>query len=108
MVNRMAKGWKRVPAGTFDGKAITFASTEGVEAYDEIAAEFIRTIFDFEPSEYAISDESDILDFMPFDEIDTSDVWRRIESNYGITKVDVGSGRLVRIFKAISDRRGTQ
>jgi len=104
----MNKGWKRVPAGTFDGKTITFASTEVVEAFDQIAAEFIRTIFSFEPGDYAISDESDILDFMSFDERDTSDVWRRIEHNYGLTKADVGSGRLVHIFRAISARRGTQ
>jgi hypothetical protein len=108
MVKRMDKGWKRVPAGTFAGKKITIADTEGVDAHAEIASEFIRTIFDFEPGDYVISDESDILDFMSFDESDTSDVWRRIERAYGLTQVEVGSGRLVQIFRAISGRRGTQ
>jgi hypothetical protein len=107
MVKRMDKSWKRVPAGTFAGD-ITFASTEEVDAHGEIAAEFIRTIFAFEPGDYAISDESDILDFMSFDESDTSDVWSRIERAYGLTQVDVGSGRLLQIVKAISGKRGTQ
>jgi hypothetical protein len=107
-VKRMDKGWKRVPAGTSAGKHITFASTEEVEAHDDIAAEFIRRIFAFEPGDYAISDESDILDFMSFDESDTSEVWNRIERAYGLTEVDVGSGRLVNIFRAINGRRGTQ
>ena len=104
----MEKGWKRVPAGTFDGKRITFASTERVEACHEIAAEFMRTIFDFEPGDYAISDESDILDFMSFDEWDIDEVWSRIERNYGISKAGVGSECLVRIFEAIGAKRGTK
>jgi len=108
MVKRIDKGWKRIPPGTYAGTKITIASTDEVDEHGDIAAEFIRTIFDFEPGEYVISDESDILDFMSFDESDTSDVWRRIERAYGITQADVGSGRLLQIFKAISGKRGTQ
>jgi hypothetical protein len=107
MANRIDKRWKRVPPGTFKGK-ITFASTDEVDAQAALAAEFILKIFDFEPGDYAISDESDIMDFMSIFDRDTSKVWRRIERAYGVTQVEVGSGRLVKIFKAIKDRRGTQ
>lgn len=55
-----------------------------------------------------MSDESDILDFMPSDEWSTDDVWSRIVQQGGVALKDVGSGRLVNIFKAITARHGTQ
>ena len=108
MAKRIDKRWKLLPPGTFASKKITFASTEEVEASSGVASEFMSTVFDLDPDDYAISDESDIFDFTPFDERTDDDVWARIERAYGLTKADVGSGRLVRIFKAISDRRSTQ
>lgn len=63
MANRIDKRWKRVPPGTFKGR-ITIALTQEVDAQAALAAEFILKIFGFEPGDYAISDESDILDFM--------------------------------------------
>lgn len=106
MVKRIEEGWKRVPAGIFSRKNVTSSLTEEVDAHVEIASEFIRTIFGFEPGDYANSDESDILDFLSFDDRDTSDVWRRIERAYGLTQVDVGFGRFVRIVKATSTKCG--
>ena len=102
------KRWKRVPAGTFAGKKITVASTEDVDANVVLASEFMLTVFDLEPGDYAISDESDLLDFTSFFERDTGEAWRRIEQTYGLTQVDVGSGRLVQIFKVITGKRCTQ
>lgn len=102
------KRWKIVPPGTYSGKTITFASTDEVDASAVFASEFMSSVFELDPGDYAISDESDILDFMPFDERSTDDVWARITSLYGATFSDVGSGRLVDIFRAITARRGTQ
>jgi len=107
MAKRDDKRWKIVPPGTFAGKKITIASTDEVEANVDVASEFMSSIFELEPGDYAMSDESDILDFMPFDELSTDEVWSRIKKRYGVALADVGSGRLVDIFKAITARRGT-
>jgi hypothetical protein len=108
MAIRDDKRWKNVSPGTFDGKKITFASTDEVDASADVASEFMSSVFELDPGDYAISDESDILDFMHFDERSTDDVWARITSLYAVTLSDVGSGRLVDIFRAITARRGTQ
>lgn len=108
MARRTDKRWKLLPSVTFAGKKITFASTEEVEASPDVASEFMSTIFDLDPGDYAISDESDILDFTPLDERSEDDVWARIAHAYGLTQADIGSGRLVRIFKAIIARRSMQ
>jgi hypothetical protein len=108
MATRDDKHWKVLPHGTFAGKRITFAATDEVEASPEVASEFMFSIFALDPGDYAMSDESDILDFMPFDERSTNDVWSRITQLYGVTLSDVGSGRLVDVFRAITARRGTQ
>ena len=107
MAKRKDKRWKIVPPGTFAGRKITFASTDEVEASADVASEFMSSIFELDPGDYAMSDESDILDFMPFGERSTDDVWSRITQRYGVALTDVGSGRLVDIFRAITARRGT-
>ena len=104
----MGKRPKVLTAGAFAGKAVTFSSTEQVETYSEIADRFMSAIFDLEPGDYLITDESDLLDFTPMDGSDTSDIWRRVEAAYGVTFSDVNSGRLVRIFEAIANRRRVQ
>jgi len=73
-----------------------------------IASEFMSTIFDLDPGDYLISDESSILDFTPFDESDTTDIWSRIESAYGINRTDVRSEFLVNVFESIAQRQRTQ
>jgi len=108
MARRTDKRWKILPPGTFAGKKITFASTEQVDASSDIASEFMSTIFNLDPGDYLISDESSIPDFTPFDEPDIADVWSRIDSAYGINQSDVGSELLVRIFESIVQRQKTQ
>jgi hypothetical protein len=108
MTTRDDKRWKIIPLGTFAGKKITFASTDEVEASADVASEFMSSIFELEPGDYVMSDESDILDFMPFDERNMDEVWARITRRYGVTQSDVESGRLVAIFRAITARRRTQ
>ncbi len=108
MTRRIDKRWRRVPPGTFAGKKITFASTEELEASRDIASEFMSAIFGLDPGDYAISDESDILDFVPLDERNEEDVWVRIARTYGLTQADLGTRRLVGIFTAIAARRSMQ
>lgn len=91
--------------GRFKGKKITFASTARVEEFAPLASDFMDEIFELLPGEYAISDESDLLDFTEMGSSDTSELWRRINEVYGIGLTDVGSGRLVDIFMEIARRR---
>jgi hypothetical protein len=108
MPRHLPKGWKVVPPGTFEGKTVTLAETDVVETYPQIVAAFMSQVFDLDPGDYLITDESGLLDFTPFDESDTTEIWARIESVYGIAQSDVGFGLLIRIFEAISKRGRAQ
>jgi|SRR5882672_3995415 len=108
MTRRKTNRWARVPTGTFTGKTVTLASTDGVDAHSDIAAQFMSTIFELDLGDYLITDEASVLDFTPADESDTTESWSRIEETYGITKADVGSDLLVRIFESISKPRRAQ
>jgi hypothetical protein len=108
MPRRPLKRWKVLPPGTFEGKTVTLAETDGIEAYPQLAAEFMFQIFELDPGDYLITDESDLLDFTPFAESSTTEIWARIENDYGIGESDVKSRLLYRIFEAISKRRRTQ
>lgn len=108
MTRRKDKHWKRVAPGAFDRKRITFADTDQIEAYGALASRFMLTVFDLEPGDYFITDESGLMDFIPMDESDTSAIWARIEENYGIREADVGSGLLIKVLGAIVARKVVQ
>lgn len=61
-------------------------------------------VFDLEPGEYLITDESDVRDFTEMGSSDTSEIWKRIDEVYGIVSADVRSGRLVDIFMEVAQR----
>ena len=107
-VTKMSKDDKRFTRGRFAGKKITFASTERIEAFRQLASDFMEQVFDFLPVEYLISDESDLLDFTYMGSSDTSEIWNRITDIYGISATDVDSERLVNIFAEITRRRNLQ
>ena len=104
----MSKDDKVITRGRFKGKKITFASTARIEEFTQLADDFMEHVFDFEPGEYLITDESDVLDFTEMASSDTSEIWKRIKENYAVTLTDVGSGRLVNIFAEIARRRNLQ
>ena len=87
---------KIISRGRFKGKKITFASTERIDQFSEIASEFVYEIFELQRGDYVISDESDIRDFTEMGSSDTSALWNEIKARYGIDKSDVGSGRCER------------
>lgn len=101
-----ARGSKRTSRAK--GKRFLLAPTGQVEAAADIAAEFMKYIFNLEPGDYLITDESDVLDFVPFGKSGTAEIWSRIDSVYSIGFEDVGSGRLVRLFEAIARERRLQ
>jgi hypothetical protein len=101
----MSKDEKVITRGRFKGKKVTFASTERIEEFAQLADEFMERIFDLEPGEYLITDESDVRDFTEMGSSDTSEIWKRIDEVYGIVNADVRSGRLVDILTKVVQRR---
>ena len=91
--------------GRLKGRRITYASTERIEEFSRLCNEFMQQVFDLEPGEYLISDESDLRDFTDFGSSDTTETWKRITEVYGVSLADAGSERLVNIFAAITQRR---
>jgi hypothetical protein len=89
-------------------KKFILSPTDLVEAFQEIADRFMLDIFELEPGEYIITDESDIRDFTSFGTSDTGPIWRQVAEAYGLSRADVGSERLVKIFQTISERRRVQ
>jgi hypothetical protein len=104
----MSKGDWVISKGRFKGKRVKFAPSARVEEFAHISSEFMEEIFDLRPGDYAISDESDIRDFMEIGSSDTSRIWTRIKDVFGVDNSDVGSSRLVAIFAEISRRRTLQ
>lgn len=104
----MSKDDKVITRGRFKGKKITYASTERIDEFTQLSSEFMEQIFDLEPGEYLISDESDVLDFTDMGSSDASEIWKRITEIYGVSLADVGSGRLVDIFAVITQCRNLQ
>ncbi len=86
---------------------IEFATTDQLDSLRSIANQFMRVIFDFEPRDYLISDESSLSDFRGFKQNGLAELWEQIETHYGIGKESVQSDRLVDIFKVISENPTT-
>jgi hypothetical protein len=104
----MSKDEKVITRGLFKGKKVTYASTERIDEFIVLSSEFMEQVFDLEPGEYMISDESDLLDFTDMESSDASEIWKRITEIYGVSRDDVRSGRFVDIFAAITQRRNLQ
>ena len=98
----------QIKRGLRKGKKVTFASKERIEEFAQLADEFMERIFDLEPGEYLISDESDVRDFTEMGSSDTAEIWKRIDEVYGIVTLDVRSGRLVDILTEVAQRRSRQ
>lgn len=98
----------KIRRGAFKGKKVTYAATERVEDFRQLASDFMAEVFDFLPGDYLITDESSLRDFTDFASSDTLPIWTRITEMYAIGKADVPSEMLVDIFAAIRDRRNVQ
>ncbi len=90
-----------ITSGPFKGKKIRFAPTNGVNMFVEIYEEFMRKIFDFEPGEYLITDESSLYDFTSLDEMELTDIQKKIQDVYDLDVSDIASGNLLDIFMRI-------
>jgi len=94
-----------ITSGQFRGKKIEFAPTTGIDRFFGISKEFMKKIFDFEPGEYLISDESSLHDFTGLDEMDLSDSHKMIQDVYDIDVSDIESGNMLDIFTRIYKKR---
>jgi hypothetical protein len=94
-----------IKSGPFKGKRIEFASTAGVDRFQTISEDFMRRIFNFEPGEYLITDESSLRDFTGLDEVELTDIQKRILDFYSLDVSDIGPGNLLEIFKRIHYHR---
>jgi hypothetical protein len=62
-------------------------------------------LFEFEPSDYLITDDSTLRDLTFLGTSDTTPIWVRIEQLYGLTRLEAGSEHLLDIFAAIERDR---
>jgi hypothetical protein len=92
-------------SGPLKGKKIEFAPTTGIDRFFEISEGFMKRIFDFGPGEYLISDESSLHDFTVLDEMELSDIQKRIRDVYDINVSDIASRNLLEIFTKIHHKK---
>ena len=97
----MKENDKDIPSGPFKGKKIEFASTTGVIMFPDISEDFMKKIFNLEPEQYLISDESSLFDFTGLDEIELTDIQKKIQDVYDLDVSDISSGNLLEIFMRI-------
>ncbi len=90
-----------ITSGPFKGKKIRFAPYNGINMFVEISEELMRKIFDFEPGEYLISDESSLYDFTGLDEMRVTDIQKKIQDVYDLDVSAIVSGNLLEIFMRI-------
>ena len=82
---------------------LQFAPRIAVPAYDNVAEEFFRRMFDVDYQRVFITDQSSLWDF-PFAEPNEV-LLTRIRGSYGIDISDIEDGNLVRIFQRIEASR---
>jgi hypothetical protein len=97
----MSEDDKIIPSGPFKGRKIEFAPITGIDMFLEIAEDFMRRIFDFEPEDYLITDESSLFDFTGLDEMVIPDIHKKIQEIYDLDVSDISSGNLLEMFMRI-------
>lgn len=90
-----------IQRGPFKGKKIEMARTAGVDLVPEVAEDFMREIFEMEPEDYLISDESELGDFVGVGDETLAAVQARVHRVYGVDASAVPHGNLLGIFKRI-------
>jgi len=99
---------KIISTGPFKGKKIEFAPTNEIDRFFGISKEFMKKVFDFEPGEYLITDESSLHDFTGLDEMELPNIQKKIQDLYDIDVSDMGSGNLLEIFEIIYRKRRSE
>ena len=97
-----------IKRGPLKGKNITYAATDRMNDYRQLANDFMMEVFDLLPGDYLITDESSLHDFADFGVGNTSPIWSRIMESYAVSRTDVPSEKLVDILAQIRQRRRLQ
>lgn len=90
-----------VPDWPLNGSKVELAAQTYVSVFEAIAEEFMRNVFEMEPEDYLITDESRLSDFVCFFDRDLAPVYRKIEDVYGLAEADLPSTNLHEIFGLI-------
>jgi hypothetical protein len=93
-----------IKEGPLKRKRIELASTVGIELFDKLAQRFMLRIFEMEASDYLITDESTLHDFIGVADLELADIYQKVLEVYGIDVSDVQSGQLLEIFVRIHER----
>ncbi len=91
--------------GPFKGKRVELASTTGIQTFDEIAEDFMLTLFGFDPGQYLITDLSSLDDFVGVDDMEIGDMLTRIREVYGLDVADLPDGNLLEIFRRLHEHK---
>jgi hypothetical protein len=81
---------------------MTFAPTERITRVEPLAAEFVRRIFELDPTECLVTDESSLWDFTFGHSLEP--VFARIRDHYGVDVSSVQGANLVAILVRISEQ----
>ena len=90
-----------IRSGPFKGKTIEMASTAGVDLVRDVAQDFMRQIFEMEPEDYAISDKSELGDFVGVGDETLAAIQARVHRVYGVDVSGIPHGNLLAIFVRI-------
>jgi hypothetical protein len=96
------KDARAIGRGRFRGKKFEMVSTSGVALVRDVAERFMLDIFEMEPGDYLISDESSLVDFLGDGEAEIDAIHRRIREIYGVDVSNISGGNLLDIFVRIS------
>jgi hypothetical protein len=73
--------------------------------FREVVEDFMKRIFDFEPGDYLISDESSLFDFTGVEDMTFWDIQQKIREVYDVDVSDLTSSNLLEIFARLHYRR---
>jgi hypothetical protein len=91
------------PPHPFQGKKIEVAPATGIDAFRAVADDFMGKIFEFEPGEYLITDESMLRDFAGCNDLEFPDIQAKVRRIYGAV-MENKNDFLVNIFRRIAER----
>lgn len=91
--------------GPFKGKRVEMASTTGIQTFDEVAEDFMLTLFGFDPGQYLITDLSSLHDFVGVDAMEIGDMLTRIREAYGLDVADLPNVNLIEIFRRLHEHQ---
>jgi hypothetical protein len=94
-----------VRKGPFKGKRVELASTTGVRTFEEIAEDFMLTLFGFDSGQYLITDLSSLHDFVGVDDMEIGDMLVRIRDAYALDVADLPNGNLLEIFRRLHEQQ---